>query len=276
VEASILWDWCELIVKLILDISSFYLFQQPVQYVFNYTQEQLMKFIRLPKLIERAEGNCQNWLRIGWIERLCRTSLLASSRTLSKLADLISYRVIDKLNAPLMHHHEFHTSGMSCMRLEWSWLVLENPRPRLPKEHNIVSGIHQHNSISSWDQLCQDFWVGTALSQQRNAMLRLYYWHRSGDIESAQCESRRTLQVYSRHLFEYYELWDWAAKHANPLKYWSSESSRIHKWLAHFLLRQATNVVFAISSRWSSSPSIFSDFPSVQNAPVQHRGVQQM
>jgi hypothetical protein len=54
-EARISWHRCESIVKLILDISSFQVFEQPVQYVFNFTQEQLMQFIRLPKAIDIAE-----------------------------------------------------------------------------------------------------------------------------------------------------------------------------------------------------------------------------
>jgi len=35
-------------------------------------------------------------------------------------ADLLSYRVLNKLNAPSAHLQEFHTSGMSHMRLEQS------------------------------------------------------------------------------------------------------------------------------------------------------------
>jgi len=40
---------------MILDISSFQVFGQPVQYVFNWTQEQLMQFISLPKTIDIGE-----------------------------------------------------------------------------------------------------------------------------------------------------------------------------------------------------------------------------
>jgi hypothetical protein len=44
-----------LIVKLIVDISSVLVFEQPVQYVFNLIQEQLMPFIRHPRTIDIAE-----------------------------------------------------------------------------------------------------------------------------------------------------------------------------------------------------------------------------
>jgi len=40
---------------LIFDISSFQVFEQPVQSVFNQMQEQLMQLISLPKLIDIGE-----------------------------------------------------------------------------------------------------------------------------------------------------------------------------------------------------------------------------
>jgi len=54
-EAWILWYRCESIVKLILDISVFQAFEQPVQSVFNETEEQLMQFITLPKPMDIEE-----------------------------------------------------------------------------------------------------------------------------------------------------------------------------------------------------------------------------
>jgi hypothetical protein len=54
-EDWILWHRCELIVKFILDISIFQVFEPPVQQVINCIQEQLMQFIRLPKWIDIAE-----------------------------------------------------------------------------------------------------------------------------------------------------------------------------------------------------------------------------
>jgi len=54
-EAWILWYQCELVVKLIFDIYSFEVSEQPVQYVLNKTPEQLMQFIRLVKLVDIAE-----------------------------------------------------------------------------------------------------------------------------------------------------------------------------------------------------------------------------
>jgi len=75
------------------------------------------------------------------------------------------------------------------MGLEQSWLFLNNAHPRQPKEGNIVSGITQHNSISSQSQICQDSGVGTAQYQPRNAMPRHYFWHCAGDKESVQPKS---------------------------------------------------------------------------------------
>jgi len=71
------------------------------------------------------------------------------------------------------------------MRIEQSWLALDNPRPRQPKDGNIVAGIHLHNPISSWGQWCQDAWVETAQFQPWNAMPHQYFWHLSGDMGSA-------------------------------------------------------------------------------------------
>jgi len=105
-------------------------------------------------------------------------------------ADLYSYQVVKKSNALSAHHSEFHTLGRSYMRYGQAWLVRDNPRPRQPKERNIVSGIHHHNSISSQGQLLQDSWVGTALLQPQNAMPHQYLWHLLGDRGSAQHESR--------------------------------------------------------------------------------------
>ena len=81
-------------------------------------------------------------------------------------------------------------------------------------EDNIVWQIHQHNSISSRDQLCQDSRVETVQFQLRNAMPHPYFCHHPSDMESAQWESRGACWVYGGYLFEYYQLWDMAARHA--------------------------------------------------------------
>ena len=115
-----------------------------------------------------------------------------------KHSDLFSYRLGEMWNAPSVHLQKFRTSGMSYMRLEQAWLVLDNSRPRQPKEDNIVSEIHQHSSISSWDQLCQDSSVETAQLQPWNGMLRQYFWHILGNGRLAQWELWGTFWVYRR------------------------------------------------------------------------------
>ena len=65
-EVWILWYRCELIVKFILVISSFHLFEEPVYLVFNWTQELLVQFVRLPKSIDIAERVLQG-LAADWM-----------------------------------------------------------------------------------------------------------------------------------------------------------------------------------------------------------------
>jgi len=65
--ASISWYWCESIVKMILDIARYLLFEQPVQLVVNATQEQLMQFIGLPKPIVSA-GRALPELVVVWVD----------------------------------------------------------------------------------------------------------------------------------------------------------------------------------------------------------------
>jgi len=60
----------------------------------------------------------------------------------------------------LAHVLEFHTSGMSHMRVVLWWLVLNNSWPRQPKEDKIVSQIDQHNSISPQGPVMSRFWSG--------------------------------------------------------------------------------------------------------------------
>jgi len=158
------------------------------------------------------------------------------------------------------------------MRFEQSWLVLDNPRPSQPKEDNIVAGIHQHNDISSGDQLCQDSGVGTPRFQPPHAIFRQYFSHLSGNRGLAQQESSRAFQVYGGYLFEYYQLWDTAARHADRLNNWSSESCRMHIWLAQLSLRQEADLAYPTTNCLCSSRCIFSDFPSLWGAPVQNRG----
>jgi len=162
------------------------------------------------------------------------------------------------------------------MILEQSWLLLDNPRPRPPKEDNIVSGIHQHNSISNRDQLCQDSGVGTAPFPPGNPMHRPYFWHRLEDMESAERESRCAILVYGGYLFEYYQLQETVARHADRLKNWSSESCRMHKWLGRLSLQQEADLAYPTSSRRCCSRCIFGDFPSLRGAPVRYPGAPEM
>jgi hypothetical protein len=64
------------------------------------------------------------------------------------------------LYGPAVQVSEVHTSGVSHLRLEQLWIVLDDARPRQPKDSNIDSGIHQHCSIASRDQLGQYCEVG--------------------------------------------------------------------------------------------------------------------
>ena len=162
------------------------------------------------------------------------------------------------------------------MRLEQAWLVLDNPWPRPPKEDNIVSGIYQHNSISSRDQLGQDSGVGTARFQLQNAMPCQYFWHLSGDRWSARHESRRAFEVYGGYLFEYYQLWDIEPRHGDHRKNWSSESCWMHKWSAQLSLQQEVHLTYPTTNHQCSSRWIFSHFPSLWGAPVQNQGSPEM
>ena len=89
-------------------------------------------------------------------------------------ARLFSYRVVETLNSTSAQHVEIHKLGMSHMWIDQPWLVLDNSWPRKPTEGNIVFQIYQHSASSSWDQLCQDYWVQTALSQPHYAIPCLY------------------------------------------------------------------------------------------------------
>ena len=50
-----LWDQCEPIINIIVDIYYVWVFQKPIYLVFDLSLMQLMLFVRLPKLIEMAE-----------------------------------------------------------------------------------------------------------------------------------------------------------------------------------------------------------------------------
>jgi len=79
---------------------------------------------------------------------------------LSNHADLLCYWVSKKLNVPVPHLQELHTSGMSPMRLELPLLILDNPQPKQPTEGNVDSRINQCSSISSPDNIWQRFLSG--------------------------------------------------------------------------------------------------------------------
>ena len=147
-----------------------------------------------------------------------------------------TYRVLDKLNAPSAHRSEFHLSHIRNIRLVKSWPVLDNPHPMQSTENDTVSRMNQYNSSSSWDMLCQDSEVQTALCQPPNAMARLYVRHLPGDIVSAQYDSRCDFLVYGGYLFECYKSWDTVARYADRHTIWLSGSYRMHTWLVKLSL----------------------------------------
>ena len=104
------------------------------------------------------------------------------------------------------------------MGVEQSCLILDITRPRPPKEDIIISGIDQHNSSWRSKEYCQDSGVWTALFQLGNAMPHRYFWDHSGDMESAQQESRLALYVCRGYPSEYYESSDTTARNADCLK----------------------------------------------------------
>jgi len=165
---------------------------------------------------------------------------------------------------------------MSHKRLKQWWLVPDNPRPRQPKEGNIVAGIHLHNPISSRGQWCQDASVEKAQFQLRNAMHRQCVWHLVGYMGSTRQESRRAILVYGGYLFEYYRSWDRAARHAGRPKNWSSESCWMHIWLARPSLRQEVDLVYSTTNRQCSSRCRFDDLRSQRGALGQNWGAPAM
>jgi len=158
------------------------------------------------------------------------------------------------------------------MRIEQPWLVLDNPRPRQPKEDNIVSGIHQHNLISSLGQWCQDSRVGTSLFHPLNAMPSQYFGHLSEGMGSAQHGSQCAFEVYGGYCFKYYWSLDTAGGHAGRLNNWASGSCWMHKWLAQSSLQQEADLAYPTTTPLCSSSCIFCDLPSMQGAPVENWG----
>jgi len=158
---------------------------------------------------------------------------------------------------------------MSHLGLKQPWLVRHNAQLSPPTVGNIYCGIHQHNSISSWDQLCQDSRVGTAQFQPWNAMPRQYCWHLSGDMASTQREYRYAFDVCDRYLVEYYQLWDTAARWTDSLNNWSSVSWWVPILLAHTSLWQEADLVFLTTYSPCSSCCILSPLQSLQGVPFQ-------
>jgi len=95
-------------------------------------------------------------------------------------------------------------------------------------------------------------------------------------MELAQHESRRAFLVYGRYLFEYYQLWDTAARHADHPKNLSSESCRMHIWLAQSSLRCAVDFVYPTTNHLCSSRCRFDDPQSQRGALVQDWGEPEM
>jgi len=165
-----LWYRCESIVKFILVISCFQVFQHPVQSVLKQTQQQQMQFISLPQLIDIAREYCQNWVQIGWTRTVCRASIVFSTRCGLWTCWYLKWSSGQTLNATWAHLLGFQTSGISHMKLQQGSLLQGNPQPRQPTEGNIVSGNHQHDRIPSGTQVRQDFWVGPKQFALRNAI----------------------------------------------------------------------------------------------------------
>jgi len=112
-----------------------------------------MQFIRLPKGDRHCrEGIARTGCGLGGHLECEEHQEYCPPAAPSEYAGLLSYRVVETLNAPSGHHWEFHTSGMSQMRHEQPSRVPDNHRPRQPTEGNIVAGIHLHNPISSQGQ----------------------------------------------------------------------------------------------------------------------------
>jgi hypothetical protein len=152
-----------------------------------------MQFIRLPKAIYIAERLLPEQV-VDWMDTKSVQNI--DIMFIKKLrVDILIAWVIEWSNIVMFHRRTFRncTYRACAMRLEHSWLVLDNPRPRPSQGDNIVCEIHQHNSISSRDQLCQDSAMGTAWVQSQNAMPCQYFWHFSWDRRSAQRGSRRAL-----------------------------------------------------------------------------------
>lgn len=161
---------------------------------------------------------------------------------------------------------------MSHYRLVQPWIILDNPQPREPKEDNIISGIHQHNLISRWEQSCQDSYVKNTKFQPRNAIPCQDLRHPSGDRGSAEQESEQVFWVCSRYPFEYYQLWSTAIRNADSLKICWSVFCQMHKWLAQLSLQLKADLAYPITSRQCSSHYISSCLPNLQGVLVQCRG----
>jgi len=116
-EACVLWYQCESIVKWILDISSYHIFQQPVQSVFNWTQKQLMRFIRLPNSIDIAERVFPE-LVSDWMNTKTVHNIEIWFFPELRVNKMISW-VIESSKCWMHQWHalQFHTLGTSHMRL---------------------------------------------------------------------------------------------------------------------------------------------------------------
>jgi len=137
--------------------------------------------------------------------------------------------------------------------------------------------MHQHRSIASWDQSCQDSGMGgPAQFQLHDRMPHQYVWHWSGDRGSALQESRCAFVVCSKYHFEYYQQWDTVARHDYHLQNWSNELCWMHICLAQPLVQQDANLAYPTANCPYSCCCIFVDYLSHCCAPVQNRGAPEM
>ena len=114
--------------------------------------------------------------------------------------------------------------------------------------------------------------MGTALLQLWNAMPHQHFWHLLRDRGSAPQESRCSLQVCSGYLFEYYQLWDTAARHAGHPKHWWTEFYLMHKYQAQLSLWKEADHVHHTTNSECSSCSKSGDFLCQRCPPVPNRG----
>jgi hypothetical protein len=135
--------WCLLIhrssVRIRLIICDIHVCEQPVQCDSKLSYQQLMRFIKLPMVMDIA---CRVWPHMAG--GLVNTYSLnyVSSHILLRLTDCcdsFNYWGLEKLNSSSGHCVESNTSGKYCSRLQHSCNSLEYPRSSLPKDGTIPS-----------------------------------------------------------------------------------------------------------------------------------------